>query len=99
MTATRAAGDGALRQELAERKQRAEEKRVLIIRANQSLEDEDGIIEGIFNSLTGTYIHTYIHTYYHYAASTMLHCCNGYIIFLTGMAFVAVFSLCPATHR
>ena len=78
MTATRAAGDGALRQELAERKQRAEEKRVLIIRANQSLEDEDGIIEGIFNSLTGTYmyIHTYIHTcimYYHYTTST-IHC-------------------------
>ena len=74
MTATRAAGDGALRQELAERKQRAEEKRVLIIRANQSLEDEDGIIEGIFNSLTGTYMYYVLSLHYIYYTLHLL-CC------------------------
>ena len=47
------AGDSALRQELCERRQKAEDRRELLRRANRSLEDEDGIIEGIFNSLTG----------------------------------------------
>ena len=48
------AGDTALLQELSERRRKAEDRRELLLRASRAAEDEDGIIEGIFNSLTGS---------------------------------------------
>lgn len=47
------AGDSTLQQELSERRQKADDRQELLARAKRSLEDEDGILEGIFNSLTG----------------------------------------------
>ena len=47
------AGDVALQQELSERRKKAEDKNELLLRASRALEEDDGIIEGIFNSLTG----------------------------------------------
>ena len=46
-------GDRGLREGLEERRKRAEDKRELLLRASRA-DDDDGIIEGIFNSLTGT---------------------------------------------
>ena len=48
------AGDGDLREELEERRRKAEDRRELLLRASRA-DDDDGIIEGIFNSLTGVY--------------------------------------------
>ena len=48
------AGDRELKEELAERRRKAEDKRELLLRASRTADDDDGIIEGIFNSLTGT---------------------------------------------
>lgn len=47
------AGDSDLQQELLERKKKAEDRRELLLRASRSADEDDGIIEGIFNSLTG----------------------------------------------
>lgn len=47
------AGDRELKEELAERRRKAEDKRELLLRASRTADDDDGIIEGIFNSLTG----------------------------------------------
>ena len=49
------AGDRELKEELAERRKKAEDKRELLLRASRTADDDDSIIEGIFNSLTGMY--------------------------------------------
>lgn len=48
------AGDVSLLQELSERRKKADDKKELLLRASRA-EEDDGIIEGIFNSLTGMY--------------------------------------------
>ena len=53
------AGDVQLREGLEERRRRAQDKREMLLRASRTADDDDGIIEGIFNSLTGMFIHTY----------------------------------------
>ena len=45
--------DNLLKQQLEERKQRAEERLVIVQRSSGFLEDEEGILEKIFNNLTG----------------------------------------------
>ena len=54
------AGDVQLREGLEERRRRAQDKREMLLRASRTADDDDGIIEGIFNSLTGMYVYMYV---------------------------------------
>ena len=47
------AGDSGLQQGLMERRKKAEGRRELLLIASRAADEDDGIIEGIFNSLTG----------------------------------------------
>ena len=52
--------DPTLKAELDTRKKHAEDKLSQLRNANSHLEDDDNILEKIFNNLTGTHSHTLI---------------------------------------